>query len=92
MIGQNDTHHKSFWRYIKKFCKDSTRIMSLTVDDIHNPKDKAEILNNQFYSVFTKADLSNIPKCTDHPNAFYLNFYYWYSETAQGSWDLERLC
>ena len=43
--------------------------MSLTVDDkvLHNPKKKAEILNNQFYSVFTKENLSNIPKCTGHP-------------------------
>ena len=62
-------HHKIFWRYIKKLCKDSTGVTSLTVDDkiLHNSKDKAEILNSQFYSVFTKEDLSNIPECTGHP-------------------------
>ena len=39
--------------------------MSLTVDDevLHNPKEKAEILN-QIYAVFTKKILRNIPNCT----------------------------
>ena len=67
--NQNDTHHKNFWRYIKKLCKDSTGVTLLTVNNkvLHSPKDKAEILNNQFYSVFTKEDLTNIPECTGRP-------------------------
>ena len=34
---------------------------------MHSPKDKAEILNNKFYLVFTKEDLTNIPECTGRP-------------------------
>ena len=32
-----------------------------------NPILIAEILNNQFYSVFTKENLTNIPKCAGYP-------------------------
>ena len=48
--NQTDSHHKKFWKYIKTLHKDPTGVMSLTVDDkvLHNPKEKAEILNNQF--------------------------------------------
>ena len=47
---------KKDWKYIKALCKDPIGVTYLTVDDkaLHNPKEKAEILNNQFYSVFKK--------------------------------------
>ena len=66
--SQTDFHHKKIWKYIKTLRKDPTGVMSLTVDDkvLHSPKEKVEILNNQFYS-FTKENLSNIPKSTGHP-------------------------
>ena len=48
--SQIDSHHKKIWKYIKTLRKDPTGVISLTVDDkvLHNPKEKAEILNNQF--------------------------------------------
>ena len=55
--SQTDTHHKKFWRYIKKLRKDQTEVTSLTVDGVdrkvlHNSKDKAEALNKQFYCFY----------------------------------------
>jgi len=34
---------------------------------LHNPEEKAEAPNNQFYSVFTKENLTNVPVCAGHP-------------------------
>ena len=45
---------KPLWRYIKSKRSDSRR--------------KAEILNNQFCSVFTSEDATNIPKLPGPPN------------------------
>ena len=45
--GQTDTHHKNFWRYIKKLRKDQSGVSSLTIND--NPEEKAEALNNHLY-------------------------------------------
>jgi len=67
--SQTDTHHKKFWRYVKKLREDHTGVASLTVNNqvLHNPEEKAEALNNQFYSVFTKENLTNVPVCAGHP-------------------------
>ena len=56
-------HQRQFWKYIKAM-KKSTSIPSLTVDDhtITNAKDKATALNDQFQSVFTVEDLTNMPE------------------------------
>ena len=35
---------------------------------MHNPEEKAKALNNQFYSVFTKENLTNVPVCAGHPH------------------------
>ena len=48
--SQTDTHHKKFWRCVKKLRKDYTGLPSLTVNDqvLHNLEEKAEVLNNLF--------------------------------------------
>ena len=55
---------KQFWSYIKRLWKDHSGVSPLTVNGktSSSAKDKAEILNNQFQSVFTKENLLNIPK------------------------------
>jgi len=58
-----DNNHKPFWKYIK-----SQKTDNLGVSPIRHlgrlfsePKDKAQLLNNQFKSVFTQEDTTNIP-------------------------------
>ena len=57
---------KQFWSYIKRIQKDHSGVSSLIINGETNScaKDKARILNNQFESVFTNEDLSNIPIMT----------------------------
>ena len=49
------TVSKRFWKYIKSLQKDCVGIPPLTTDGVTTSKseDKADILNRQFYSVFT---------------------------------------
>ena len=57
--------HKNSWKYIKSLRRDNTGVAplkhgsSLTSD----PHDKAKILDNQFFSVFTHEDLSDLSQC-----------------------------
>ena len=68
-------NNKIFWRYVNSQRTTKTSIPDLerkdgskaTTDD-----EKAEILNNQFTSVFTDEDLSNVPEFTPHPCTSYL--------------------
>ena len=55
---------KPFWRYVKAKGQENVGIAPLKKDGIlHNKaQDKAEILNNQFYSVFTKDQDEDIPQ------------------------------
>ena len=55
---------KPFWRYVKSLRRDNSGISPLKQDGrLHNDsKDKAEILNNQFKSVFTQPYASEIPE------------------------------
>ena len=57
---------KRFWKYIKSLQKDCVGIPPLTTDGVTTSKseDKADILNCQFYSVFTDEDLSSVPSPT----------------------------
>ena len=57
-----NSSHKNFWRYIRSLGKDNTGVAPLKHQNslISNPHDKAEILNDQFYSVFTHEDLSDL--------------------------------
>ena len=60
-----NSSHKKFWRYIKSLCRDNAGVpplkhgSSLTSD----PHDKAKILNDQFFSVFTHENLSDLSQC-----------------------------
>ena len=68
-LFDDDTNssHKNFWRYIRRLRKDNTGVAPLKHQNflIGNPRDKAEILNDQFYSVFTHEDLSDLSQCAD---------------------------
>ena len=68
-LFDHDTNssHKNFWRYIRRLRKDNTGVAPLKHQNslIGNPHDKAEILNDQFYSVFTHEDLSDLSQCAD---------------------------
>ena len=45
-----NSSHKTFWRYIRSFCRDNTGDVPLKHQNslISNPCDKAKILNDQF--------------------------------------------
>ena len=61
---------KPLWRYIKSKRQDGNGVTPLKEDgQLHSDsRRKAEILNNQFCSVFTSEDTTNIPKLTGPPN------------------------
>jgi len=48
--NNSSSSHKNFWRYVKSLCKDKSGVPPLNFNEttVHNTKDKAEILNNQF--------------------------------------------
>ena len=54
---------KRFWSYIKQLNKEELGIADFEINGsiISDNKSKADMLNNQFLSVFTQEDLSNIP-------------------------------
>ena len=54
---------KRFWSYIKQLNKEELGIADFEINGfiISDNKSKADMLNNQFSSVFTQEDLSNIP-------------------------------
>ena len=64
-------NNKVFWRYVN-----ANRSSKASIPDLKKPdgtkacsdEDKAEVLNNQFSSVFTKEDTSNLHHQEDAPN------------------------
>jgi len=44
---------------VKSLCKDKSGVPPLHFNEtaVHNTKDKAEILNNQFHATFTREDI-----------------------------------
>ena len=52
-----------FWKYIQARHKEPSGISTLLIDNqfVSDPKGKAIALSNQFQSVFTREDLSNVP-------------------------------
>ena len=58
------TKQKKFWHYIRSLRKDNCSVSPLKDQGkLHsNPIDKANILNQQYKSVFTREDTANIPK------------------------------
>ena len=71
-LFDNDNANKNFWKYIKHLRKDNTGVPPLNKDNqtITEPKEKANLLNKHFDSIFTNEDLSNIPECnhSTYPN------------------------
>ena len=63
------SNQKRFWSYIKSLRKDNTGIAPLRENGklYAAPKEKANILNKQYQSVFTVEDKSNIPTPTGKP-------------------------
>ena len=61
---------KPLWRYIKSKRQDGNDVSPLKENgQLHSDsRRKAEILNNQFCSLFTSEDTTNIPKLTGPPN------------------------
>ena len=56
---------RKFWKYVNDKCKSNVGISSLKDKDgnlITNDRERAEILNEFFTSVFLKEDLTNLPK------------------------------
>ena len=64
------TNSKPLWRYIKSKRQDGNGVSPLKENgQLHSDsRRKAEILNNQFCSVFTSEDTKNIPKLPGPPN------------------------
>ena len=63
-------NHKVFWNYVNHRRKSKCGIPDLrnaTGDFVSNDKDKANLLNHQYASVFTDEDLSSIPTPTTRP-------------------------
>ena len=60
-------HVSIFWRYIKSLCRDNTGVASLKHGNslMTVPHDKAKILNDQLFSVFTHENLSDLSQCTN---------------------------
>ncbi|XP_074641184.1 uncharacterized protein LOC141898932 [Tubulanus polymorphus] len=65
----SDSSSKRIWKYIKSRKTDMTGVAPLTSSGItfSDSSAKSNILNNQFCSVFTKEDTSNIPSLGESP-------------------------
>ena len=66
--GLKNGNNKAFWKYIKSKRQDNFGVASLKDNNVlyHESKEKADILNKQFHSVFTKANTNEpLPKLTE---------------------------
>ena len=70
-IGDNlmTNNSKPFWKFIKSLRYSSTGVLSLNAlnGTATSTIDKADALSNQFQSVFTKEDCSNLPTLNSLP-------------------------
>ena len=68
-INQEDNYRigKKYWKYVKARKRETVGVSTLKVNEetIENSKGKAEALNEQFKSVFTKEYLDNFPQIDD---------------------------
>ena len=64
------TKHKKFWKYVKALKKDTCGVAPLKDNGrtYSDPIDKANILNRQYESVFTRENTRNIPNVTGRPS------------------------
>ena len=60
---------KRFWSHVKNIRRDSCGVATLNVGEVEisSSKEKAEALSNQYSSVFTTDDLSEIPTMEGDP-------------------------
>ena len=60
---------KKFWGHIKNLKRDGTGVSTLQVNgkEMVSGKEKANALNEQYCSVFTSEDLTNIPNLDGEP-------------------------
>ena len=63
------SNQKRFWSYVKSLRRDNTGVAPLKDQGrlYPLPRDKANILNHQYQSVFTKEDLADIPSPSGDP-------------------------
>ena len=56
-------NRRQFWKYIQARHKEPSGVSTLLIDNqsVSDPKGKAITLSNQFQSVFTRENLSNVP-------------------------------
>ena len=61
---EDDKARKGFWSYVKRFTSDNTGIAVLQKGGIKatSPREKAELLNKQFSSVFTEEATDVLPQ------------------------------
>ena len=61
-----DNSNKKFWSYVKSQRKENTGISDLNVNNklIQNPKEKADLFNNQFSKVFSDPNEPSPPSTT----------------------------
>ena len=73
-------NNKRFWSLVKKLRKNHQSIPTLSVDnDLKiSPSSKAEALNQQFYSVFTRENKNHIP-----PISFTIDIPAWPTSNSQ---------
>ena len=70
----HSNNNKRFWSLVKQFRKDHQSVATLCVENelMITPSSKAEALNHQFYSVFTRENsdtpLINFPKYSNMAN------------------------
>ena len=68
MEGLQNNNSKPFWKYVKSRKQDNIGVSSLKSNGqlVNDSKGKADILINQFKSVFTKEENETLPKTTKH--------------------------
>jgi hypothetical protein len=68
MEGLQNNNSKPFWKYAKSRKQDNIGVSPLKSNRqlVNDSKGKADILINQFKSVFTREDNKTLPKTTKH--------------------------
>ena len=71
---------KRFWSHVKNIRRDSCGVATLNVGEVEisSSKGKSEVLSNQYSSVFTTEDLSEIPTIEGDPFPHYRKPSYWH--------------
>ena len=70
IFGDMKNSTKQFWSYLKSKKQDSQGVTPLRKDDgflYSDTETKAEILNDQFYSVHTREDMTSMPEKCQSP-------------------------